>query len=72
MTTNDTDPDGDLLMAFVLTDPSHGTLTLNAEGDFTYTPTAGYSGPDSFTYVVDDGIATSNVATVTITVIAPN
>ena len=67
---NDTDGDGDLLMAFVLTEPSHGTLTLNAEGDFTYTPTAGYSGPDSFTYVIDDGSATSNVATVTITVLA--
>ena len=69
---NDTDGDGDLLMAFVLTDPSHGTLTLNAEGDFTYTPATGYAGPDSFTYVIDDGVATSNVATVAITVTPTN
>ena len=72
VTDNDTDADGDFLMAFVLIEPCHGTLTLNAEGDFTYTPAAGYSGPDSFTYVVDDGMATSNVATVTITVLAAN
>ena len=69
---NDTDGDGDLLMAFVLTEPSHGTLTLNAEGDFTYTPETDYAGADSFTYVIDDGVATSNVGTVTIAVAPTN
>ena len=39
-------------------------LTLNADGSFTYTPSANYNGPDSFTYTANDGQADSNVATV--------
>ena len=50
----------------------HGTLTLNANGSFTYTPAANYNGTDSFTYKANDGTADSNVATVTITVTAVN
>jgi len=48
--------------------PTNGTLTLNANGSFSYAPNAGYTGPDSFTYRANDGAADSNVATVTITV----
>jgi hypothetical protein len=48
--------------------PTHGTLTLNANGSFTYTPTANYTGPDSFTYRANDGLALSNVVTATISV----
>ncbi len=44
------------------------TLTLSANGSFVYTPTAGYSGADSFTYVANDGLLNSNVATVAIQV----
>jgi autotransporter-associated beta strand protein len=51
-----------------LSGPVHGTLTLNQNGSFTYTPTAGYSGTDSFTYVATDGWTTSAAATVTIIV----
>ena len=65
---NDTDADGDALTAALVSGPSHGTLTLNANGSFTYTPTAGYYGADSFTYKANDGLADSNVATVSLTV----
>ena len=59
------------MSAVKVSDPSHGTLTLNSDGSFTYTPTAGYHGPDSFTYKANDGFQDSNTATVTITVDAP-
>ena len=55
-----------------MTEPATATLTLNADGDFIYTPDAGYTGRDSFTTSSTTAIATSNVATVTITVIATN
>jgi hypothetical protein len=68
---NDTDQDGGgALQAVLVTGPSHGTLTLNQDGSFRYTPAAGYSGPDSFTYRAGDGSAQSNVATVALTVLA--
>lgn len=66
---NDTDPDGDILLTTSLVSgPSHGALTLNADGTFTYTPTPNYFGTDSFTYRTSDGQAQSNVATVNISV----
>lgn len=67
--TNDSDPDGDELQAVLIAGVIHGILTLNADGSFSYTPNAGYSGPDSFTYVADDLKEESNFATVTITVV---
>jgi hypothetical protein len=51
---NDTDPNGDALTAVLATNPAHGTLALNADGSFTYTPTGGYTGPDSFIYRARD------------------
>ena len=42
--------DGDPLTAVLVDKPAHGTLTLNSNGSFTYTPTANYNGADSFTY----------------------
>src|SRR5262249_49435750 len=65
---NDTDPDGDLLHALLVTGPAHGTVTLNPDGTFTYTPSPNFNGIDSFTYKANDGSLDSNVATVTITV----
>ena len=67
---NDTDADSDPLTAVLNTTVTHGTLALNANGGFTYTPTAGYSGPDSFTYHANDGTADSNMVTVSLTVTA--
>jgi VCBS repeat-containing protein len=69
---NDTDADNNPLTAAVVTGPAHGTLTLNADGAFAYTPAANYNGPDTFTYRASDGTAQSNPATVTITVTAVN
>lgn len=65
---NDTDADGDTLSAVLVSGPSHGTLTLNANGTGTYTSNGAYRGTDSFTYRVSDGTAQSNVVTVTLTV----
>src|SRR4029077_18422775 len=45
-----------------------GSLMLNSDGSFSYTPAAGYSGPDSFSYKANDGSLDSNVATVNVTV----
>jgi len=69
---NDTDIDGDALSAVLVSGPGHGTLSLNANGSFTYTPASNYNGADSFTYKANDGSADSNVATVNITVTAVN
>jgi VCBS repeat-containing protein len=69
---NDSDPEGDALTAVLVTAPAHGTLTLNADGSFEYTPAANYNGADSFTYKANDGALDSNTATVTITVGAVN
>jgi VCBS repeat-containing protein len=51
---NDSDPDGDAITAVKLTDPAHGTLTLQTNGSFTYTPTGAFVGEDTFTYQVKD------------------
>lgn len=48
--------------------PSHGTATVNANGTFTYQPTAGYSGTDSFVYRITDADGDQSTATVTITI----
>jgi len=65
---NDTDPDGNPLTAALASNPAHGTIALSANGSFTYTPAAGYTGPDTFTYRASDGSLSSNTATVSITV----
>ena len=65
---NDTDPAGRPLSAFLVAGPAHGTITLNANGSFTYNATAGYYGPDSFTYLDNDGASSSAPATVTLAV----
>ncbi|MDD2272159.1 MAG: Ig-like domain-containing protein [Desulfuromonadaceae bacterium] len=63
---NDTAPAGVILAAQLVSGTSHGTLTLNSNGSFLYTPLAGYVGSDSFTYRANDGTTNSNIATVTI------
>jgi uncharacterized protein len=70
--SNDTDAESSPLTAALMSGPTHGTVTLNANGSFTYTPASNYNGPDSFTYKASDGHADSNIATVSITVNAVN
>ena len=67
---NDSDVENSPLTAVLVAGPAHGTVTLNANGSFTYTPAAGFSGTDSFTYKANDGELDSNVATVSIVVAA--
>jgi VCBS repeat-containing protein len=69
---NDTDPDGDPLTAMLVDDPTNGTVVVNPDGSFTYTPNPGFEGDDTFTYTASDGELTSEPATVTITVAPPN
>jgi VCBS repeat-containing protein len=68
--SNDSDADGDALTAELQTNVSYGTLTLNADGSFVYTPDAGFIGEDEFTYAAFDGEDYSGAVTVTITVTA--
>ena len=65
---NDVSGSGGSLTAVRGTGPQHGTLNLNSDGSFGYTPAAGYSGPDSFTYTAREGTNDSVPATVSITV----
>ncbi len=67
-TLNDTDPEGDPLEIISFTQPSNGTVTENPDGTLTYTPDPDYTGPDSFTYTIDDGNGGTDTATVNITV----
>ena len=69
---NDTAAAGKTLTAKLVAKPAHGTVALNANGSFTYTPTANYNGTDSFRYQANDGSANSNVATATVKVTAVN
>jgi hypothetical protein len=69
---NDTNPTAIPLTATLVVGPAAGTGTvvLNANGSFTYTPAAGFIGAATFTYTAGNGTV-SNVATVTINVTAP-
>ncbi len=75
---NDSDVDSNSLTAgsIVTTAATHGTATVIASGvdagKILYTPDANYNGPASFTYRANDGSANSNIATVSITVVAVN
>ncbi len=66
---NDNDPDGDAIYAcgYDTTSANGGSVAVNEDGSFTYTPPAGFHGMDSFTYEVTDGYA-QDTATVSIMV----
>ncbi|HQX06284.1 MAG TPA: Ig-like domain-containing protein, partial [Zoogloea sp.] len=69
--TNDSDIEGNIITAQLVKATTHGSLTLNADGSFSYVPNAGYLGNDSFTYRAYDGIGYSTPATVNISVTKP-
>ncbi|MEM7128643.1 MAG: Ig-like domain-containing protein [Chloroflexota bacterium] len=65
---NDSDADNNPLKAIQLASPSNGTLTLNQNGSFVYTPNLNFSGTDTFTYKANDETEDSDASTVSITV----
>lgn len=64
------DADGNTLTYSIFGTPTHGTVTIiNLQnGEFIYTPTSNYAGPDSFSFKVHDGVLESNIAIVSATV----
>jgi len=69
---NDTDPDNNPLVAILVTGPVHGSLTLNANGTFSYTHNGSETTSDSFTYRANDGSLNGNIVTVTINITPVN
>ncbi len=64
---NDT-ASGGAVTAVLVGGPAHGTLTLNTDGSFTYTPSANFTGSDTFTYMAVAGTLRGNVGVVYLTV----
>ncbi len=67
--SNDSDSDGGPLQVVGFTMPSHGELVFNPDKTFTYTPDAGYQGPDQFSYTIRDGQGASAAASVALDVV---
>ncbi|MEJ7590002.1 MAG: Ig-like domain-containing protein [Planctomycetaceae bacterium] len=61
--SNATDADGDSITAQLVTGTAHGTLQLSSEGSFVYVPVAGWTGTDSFTFTLSDGLQVSSPIT---------
>jgi hypothetical protein len=66
VSNNDSDPNGDALTVFTtpVVAPANGTLTLNSNGTFTYTPNTGFTGNDQFVYQICDPSSACDQATV--------
>lgn len=71
ITLTGNDADGNPLTFTIVTPPVHGILSGTAPA-ITYTPALNYNGPDNFTFTVNDGLVTSNAATISIVVTAIN
>jgi uncharacterized membrane protein len=63
------DTTNDALTFALASQPAHGTAVANANGTFTYTPEANYTGADSFTFTASDGTSTSTPGTLTLSVL---
>jgi gliding motility-associated-like protein len=67
--SNDTDAEGNALTVTIVSNPTNGTLTVNTDGTYKYSPNTNYTGTDQFTYTVKDPAPlTSNTGTVKITI----
>jgi hypothetical protein len=62
------DANGDALTYRLDGQATDGSAQMTPSGGFTYTPRAGWSGTDSFTYLANDGLDDSNAATVSVTI----
>ena len=71
-TANDTDVDADPLAVSSVTQPGHGTATVNPDGTVTYAPAPNYHGPDSFTVTVCDPSHACGTSTASVTVASVN
>lgn len=69
---NDDDPEGDVITAILVSQPSHGRVELNGDGSFVYSPDDAFTGEDEFSYYVSDGELTSEVVPVLLTVQTSN
>ncbi len=69
---NDSDPEGGPLTAVNASNPARGSVTLNEDGSFTYTPDENLAGDDTFTYSARDAAGNTTTATVTIHVAPVN
>jgi VCBS repeat-containing protein len=70
---NDSSGDeGQTLTAIHVSGPAHGSLTLNTDGSFAYTPSPGYTGGDQFTYKASDGQLESSPTQVALTITIGN
>ena len=67
-----TDADDDALSFALASGPSHGSVAVNSDGSYRYTPNANYYGPDSFSYTVTDTNGASDTGTVAVTVTPVN
>src|SRR5204863_479227 len=67
---NDFDPDGDSITMTVTHSPTHGNLTPNADGSFSYAPYSGYTGEDTFFVTASDGLTAGAEAAVQLVVAA--
>ncbi|MGW6413386.1 Ig-like domain repeat protein [Streptomyces vinaceus] len=68
---NDVDPDGDPLIAILVSTPGHGRVTFRLDGSFRYVPEPGFTGTDTFTYAASDRQQRSAPATVSVNVEPP-
>ncbi len=71
-TLSASDMDGDSLTYSLVADGAKGSVVVNADGTYTYTPNLNANGADSFTFTANDGTTDSNIATITVTITEAN